>query len=240
MKPFEYELENIRTLLLEMLDLVKDQIHLTKEALLTNDHDLSGEIMRKETRVNAYELSVDREVEDFLALQAPVATDLRFAIASLKISSNLERIGDHAYQISGLVYEEKMKLNKELVELLHIPTLFDEIDDMMINVTDALVNSDIQLAKKVFKQDKTLDKINKKLPGLLQEYHLKKKESIENLLLLARTIGKLERVGDLIKNIAEEIIFYYESKVLRHRKKNKKIARKFGDIPSLEDEQLSE
>lgn len=107
MKPFEYELENIRTLLLEMLDLVKDQIHLTKEALLTNDHDLSGEIMRKETRVNAYELSVDREVEDFLALQAPVATDLRFAIASLKISSNLERIGDHAYQISGLVYEEK-------------------------------------------------------------------------------------------------------------------------------------
>ncbi len=240
MKPFEYELENIRTLLLEMLELVKDQIHLTKEALLTADQDLSGEIMRKETRVNSYELSVDREVEDFLALQAPVATDLRFAIASLKISSNLERIGDHAYQISSLVFNDKMKINKELVELLHIPTLFDEIDEMMINVTEALVTGDLQLAKKVFKQDKTLDKINKKLPGLLQDYHQKKKEGIENLLLLARTIGKLERVGDLIKNNAEEIVFYYESKVLRHRKKNKKIARKFGDLPDIEDEPASE
>lgn len=225
MKPFEYEIDNLRELIFEMLELVKDQMHLTKEALLTNDHELSSEIMRKEKRVNSYELTIDREVEDFLALQAPVAADLRFAIAILKISASLERIGDHAFRISSLVFDEKMAINKELVELLHIPTLFDEIDDMLINITEALDSADIQLAKKVFKQDKTLDKINKKLPSLLESYNKKHKDDISNLIMLSRTVGKLERCGDLAKNMAEEIIFYYESKVIKHRKKNKRITK---------------
>lgn len=226
MKPFEYEIENIRTLIFEMFELVKDQIHLTKEALLTNDHELSGEIMRKEKRVNSYELSIDREVEDFLALQSPVAADLRFAIAILKISASLERIGDHAFIISELIFKDKMTINKELVELLQIPTLFDEIDDMLINTLDAFETGDIKLAKKVFKQDKILDKTNKKLPELLQGYNKKHKSDISNLILLSRTVSKLERCGDMAKNIAEEIIFYYESKVVKHRKKNKQITKK--------------
>lgn len=226
MKAFEYELESLSDLIFEMLDLVKDQIHLTKEALLTGDQDLSSEIMRKEKRVNAYEISVDRECEDFLALQTPVASDLRFTMAVLKISSALERIGDHAYGISSFVFDDLLKLNKELVELLQIPTLFDDIDDMLSNTIEALESGDIKLAKKVFKQDKEIDKINRKLPKLISEYYKKNDGNIEDLILLSRTIGKLERVGDLTKNIAEEIIFYYESKVIKHKKKNKRIEKK--------------
>lgn len=231
MKPFEYEIENIKTLIFEMFELIKDQVHLTKEALLSSDQELSGEIMRKEKRVNSYELSIDREIEDFLALQAPVASDLRFAIAILKISTSLERIGDHAYRISTLVYDEQLKVKKELVELLQIAVLFDEIDNMILNVTESLEKADIEQAKKVFKQDKTLDKINKKLPKLLDDYYQKKKSiDLSNIILLSRVVGKLERIGDLIKNIAEEIIFYYESEVIRHRKKNQKISKKLGEI----------
>ncbi len=230
MKPFEYEIDNLRTLSFEMLELVKDQMHMTKEALLTNDLELSGEIMRKEKRVNSFELSIDRECEDFLALFSPVAADLRFAIAILKISGSLERIGDHAYRISCLIFDEKMHLDKELVELLHIPTLFDEIDDMLHNIGDSLETGDITIAKKVFKQDKALDKINKKLPGLLEQYMKNNKADFTNLILVSRTIGKLERVGDLIKNMAEEVIFYYESKIIKHKKKNKKIEKKLGEL----------
>jgi phosphate transport system protein len=226
MKPFEYELENLKTLGFEMIELVQDQIRLCKEALLTGDNELACEIMRKEKRVNSYELSIDRECEDFLALHAPVASDLRFTMAMIKISESLERIGDHAYRISSFIYEKKLKVNKELVELLHLSTLFDEIDDMFINVSDSLDNGDIKLAKRVFKQDKQLDKINNKLPELLQGYAKKKNGDITHLILLSRTIGKLERVGDLIKNIAEEIIFYYESKVIKHKKRNKFIRKK--------------
>ena len=228
LKPFEYEIENLRNLLFEMLELVKDQMHLTKEALLTGDHELSCEIMRKEKRVNSYELSIDRECEDFLALHTPVASDLRFTIAVIKISESLERIGDHAYRISSFVFDDYLKLNKELVEITHIPTLFDEIDDMLINISDALETGDSSIAKKVFKQDKVINKINKNIPKLLSEYSAKNKDEFANLILLSRTIGKLERAGDLIKNIAEEILFYYDSKVIKHKKKNKSIDKRFG------------
>jgi phosphate transport system protein len=237
MKPFEYEIENIKTLITEMFELVKDQMHLTKEALLTGDHDLTSEIMRKEKRVNSYELSVDREVEDFLVLQAPVATDLRFAIAILKIASSLERIGDHAYRISSLVLEDQLKINKELIELLHVSTLFNELDEMLLNVSDALESGEVELAKKVFKQDKVLDKINKKLPKILNAYHQEKGGDISNIILLSRVIGKLERIGDLTKNIAEEIIFYYQSEVIKHRKKNKKISKKLGELEQNSQEE---
>jgi phosphate transport system protein len=230
MKPFEYEIENIKTLISEMFELVKEQMHLTKEALLTEDHDLTSEIMRKEKRVNSYELSIDREVEDFLVLQAPVATDMRFAIAILKIASNLERIGDHAYRISSLVFDDQLKINKELVELLQITTLFDELDEMLKHVSGALESGEVELAKKVFKQDKVLDKINKKLPKLFKDYYHKKDVDVSNVILWSRVIGKLERVGDLTKNIAEEIIFYYQSEVIKHQKKNKKISKKLGEI----------
>jgi phosphate transport system protein len=228
MKPFEYELENLKSLTFEMLELVQDQMHLTKEALLTADHELSCEIMRKEKRVNSFELTIDRECEDFLALHTPVASDLRFTIAILKIATNLERIGDHAYRISSFVFDDLMTLNKELVEITQLPVLFDEIDEMLINVSEAIDNGDIQLAKRVFKQDKVLDKINRKLSPILVEYYKKHDQDLNNLFLLSRTIGKLERVGDLIKNIAEEILFYNESKVVKHKKKNKQIEKKLS------------
>ena len=235
MKPFEYEIENLRSLVFEMLDLVKDQIHLTKEVLLTGDQELSCEIMRKEKRVNAYELSIDRECEDFLALHTPVASDLRFTMAMLKISGSLERIGDHAYRMSSFVFDDLLSLNKELVELVNLPSLFDEIDDMLINISDALENSDSKIAKKVFKQDKVLDKINKTSFKLLSDYHKSHKGDLSNLLLLSRIIGKLERVGDLTKNIAEEILFYNDSKIVKHKKKNKRIEKKLQPDNTQED-----
>lgn len=230
MKPFEYEIESLKSIINEMLNLVRKQMLLTKEALLDNNQEISEEVMRNEKRVNSIELSIERECEDFLALQAPVATDLRFAIAMLKISGDLERIGDHAYGISNFVFDDLLALNKQLIELLLLETVFTEIDEMFENVIESLDSGDIQFAKRVFKQDKVLDKLNKKIPKLLDDYLKDKKDSVKNLILISRTIGKLERVGDLLKNIAEDIIFYYESKVLRHKKKNKRIEKKLGTV----------
>lgn len=226
MKSFEYELENIKETLLEMLDLVRDQIHLSKEALLVNDQELSYEIISKEKRVNSFELSIERDCEDFLTLKSPVAADLRLTIAMLKMSTSLERIGDHAYGISSFVFDDMMELNKTLVEILHIPSLFDQIDEMFENISEAFDTGDLSKMKKVFKQDKVLDKIYRKVPSILDDYLKNNKDSIPNIILLSRTMGKLERVGDLLKNMAEELIFFYESKVIRHKKKNKYIDKK--------------
>ncbi len=228
MIPLEYEIDHLKNIFFEMVDLVRDQLTLTKEALLTNDTDVASEVMRKESRVNSYELTIDRECEDFLALHSPVAADLRLTIAILKMSGSLERIGDHAYRISSFLYEDKLTLSKEMIKLVHLPDLFDEIDSMLDNVINSLENSDVKLAKTVFKKDKAIDKINKKIPDLMQDHLKSSKDKVADVILVASTIGKLERVGDLIKNMAEEIIFYIESKIIKHKKRNKKIRKRFN------------
>ncbi len=229
MKPIEFEIEKLKNLIFEMFELVQSQMNLTKEVLLSGDHDLSSEVMRKEKRVNAVEISIDRECEEFLAMQNPVASDLRFAIAIIKTAGNLERIGDHAYRISSYVFDDIMKLSPKLLEIASISIIFEEIESMMNNVSEALENGDSSLAKKVFKQDKVLDKVNKKLGHSLEDYMKDHPKDLNNLFLLSKTISKLERVGDLVKNIAEEIIFYHDSKVVKHKKKNKRIDKKLGE-----------
>jgi phosphate transport system protein len=229
MKPIEFEIERLRNVTFEMFELVKGQLLLTKDVMLTGDHDLSCEVMRKEKRVNAFEISIDRECEEFLAMQNPVASDLRFVICILKTSGNLERIGDHTYRICSYVFDDIMKLNSELIKIASVSIIFDEIDSMLSHVIQALENGDSTIAKQVFKQDKILDKVNKKLPQLLVDYIKENPKDLNNLFLLSKTISKLERVGDLIKNIAEEVIFYHDSKVVKHIKKNKRIDKKLGE-----------
>lgn len=230
MKPIEFEIERLRNVTFEMFELVKGQLLLTKDVMLTGDHDLSCEVMRKEKRVNAFEISIDRECEEFLAMQNPVASDLRFAICILKTSGNLERIGDHTYRICSYVFDDIMKLNSELIKIASVSIIFDEIDSMLNHVMQSLENGDSTIAKQVFKQDKILDKVNKKLPQLLVDYIKENPKDLNNLFLLSKTISKLERVGDLIKNIAEEVIFYHDSKVVKHIKKNKRIDKKLGEV----------
>ena len=228
MIPLEYEIDRLKEIFQEMIELVRDQFALTKEALLTNDAEVAGEVMRKESRVNSYELTIDRECEDFLALHAPVAADLRLAIAILKMSTSLERIGDHAYRISSFVYDEELKLKEEVINLVQLPELFDDIDNMLKVILEAFEQGDAKLAKKVFKKDKILDKMNKKVPLLLEGYMKNSKETLPTIILIARIVGKLERSGDQIKNMAEEIVFYLDSKVIKHKKKNKRIKKLFA------------
>ena len=235
MIPLEYEIDRIKNIFLEMIDLVRDQMALTKEALLKNDMDIAQEVMRKERRVNSYELTIDRECEDFMALHTPVAADLRLTIAILKMSGGLERIGDHAFGTCAFVCDEKLKLTTELIELSHLEELFNDVDEMLDNIIKAFEENDVSKAKTVFKKDKIIDKMNRKLPELMDSYLKDSKDKVSNLILLARVIGKLERSGDLIKNMAEEIIFYVESKVIKHRKKNKKIQKRFN-LPKLSRE----
>ena len=227
MIPLEYEIDRLKNIFFEMVELVRDQLSLAKEALLNNDVEAASEVMRKESRVNSYELTIDRECEDFLALHSPVAADLRLTIAILKMSGSLERIGDHAYRISSFLYDDKLILTKQVIKLVQLSDLFNEIDSMLDNVMAALENSDVKKAKTVFKKDKTIDKINRMVPELMQKYLKDSKDKVANVILVARTVAKLERVGDLVKNMAEEIIFYLESEVIKHKRRNKKIRKQF-------------
>lgn len=227
MIPIEYELERLTKTCYDMFELVIDQLKRCEKIVLEKNTEFADDVVRKEIRVNAFEINIDRQCEDILALKAPVATDLRFVIAILKISSSLERIGDHAFHIAEYALKGELQLSDERYRELMLDEMFQVVIDMLNTAVNALEKGDSELAKSVSKKDKILDKNTKKAPVLLEKYIIEDKKVILAALDTYRLISKIERVGDLIKNITEEIIFYIESEVVRHKKRNKKIFKKY-------------
>ncbi len=203
----------------DMLSLCQSQLEKAKNALVNHDTDLAEEVINTEKRVNALDLKIEKDCEKFLALYNPVAIDLRFIMAIRKINFDLERIADHAEGISRYVVEERKPLSPQLLEVLKFETMYETITSMFENVTVAYENKDVKIARKVFKKDKVLDKINRKSFKLIEVEIRKNIEITGEALILFSVIKKMERVGDLLKNIAEEIIFYIEAEVVKHKKK---------------------
>ena len=204
---------------LKMLSLCISQLEKSKEAFRNHDGDLAEEVIITETRVNALDLKIENDCEKFLALYNPVASDLRFIMATMKINFDLERIADHAYGISRYVVDEDKQIAPHLFEVLNFDKMYDTIESMFENITTAYEKNDVKSARKVFKKDKILDKINAKSFSIIEEEIKKDNSTIGQTLLLFAVIKKFERVGDLIKNIAEEIIFYIDAEVIKHQRK---------------------
>jgi len=204
---------------LEMLTLCISQIEKATEAFLTHDTDLAEEVINTETRVNALDLKIENDCEKFLALYNPVAIDLRFIMAILKINFDLERIADHAYGISKYIIDQDKKIDARLFDVLKFDVIYETITSMFDDITTAYETKDASFARKVFKKDKILDKINANAFAIIEEEIKKDISVVDQTLLLFAVVKKYERVGDLIKNIAEEIIFYIDAEVLKHKKK---------------------
>lgn len=217
MTQLETELQLLKNEVINMWNLVRSQLEKAKTAMLSFDKDLAREVVLKERRVNGSELKIDRDCENIFALLTPVAVDLRFVLAVLKINSNLERIGDIAEGIAKYVLNMEAELNKEFLETTHVLQMFDEAIIILEDTLSAFENEDTILARKVFKKDEFLDDINLKANRLIEDHLKSHPGEIEEGLYILSIIRKLERVGDQSKNISEEIIFYLEAKVLKHK-----------------------
>jgi phosphate transport system protein len=217
MTQLEIELQLLKKEVINMWNLVQSQLVKARTSLLEFDKDLSREIVLKERRVNGSELKIDRDCENIFALLTPVAVDLRFVLAVLKINSNLERIGDIAEGIAKYILSVENPFKTELLEATSVMGMFDQAIDILDNTLSAFENEDTLLARQVFKKDEFLDGINMKANELIEGYLSKYPEDIDQSLYMLSIIRKLERVGDQSKNISEEIIFYLEAKVLKHK-----------------------
>ncbi len=211
------ELQLLKTDTLNMWKLVRQQLSKGKEALVHHDKDLARQVVAVERRVNAYELKIDRDCENIFALFTPVAIDLRFVLAALKINSNLERIGDIAEGIARFVIDIDKSFDPELLKVSRIVEMFELSDAMLIDASKAYEKEDTKLARTLFKRDEKLDEINGNASHVITDYIKTHPENIRESLHILSMIRKLERVGDQTKNIAEEIIFYLEAKVLKHK-----------------------
>ncbi|MFC5284192.1 phosphate signaling complex protein PhoU [Pedobacter alpinus] len=222
MTHLETELKKLKEDTTEMWRLVIQQLEKALHSLRTFDKDFSRDVISSEKRVNAMELKIDRDCESIFALYNPVAIDLRFALATLKINNNLERIGDIAEGICKFILSEKEPFDKELLNCTQFDLMYESANQIVLDVLKAFEEEDTKLARSIFKKDELLDDINAEANKNVAEFILKHPEKTEQALNVLSIIRRLERVGDQSKNIAEEIIFYIEAKVLKHYKNNKK------------------
>jgi len=225
MNHLETELQELRQTTVQMWNLVISQIKKTRMALQQFDSDIAREVNATEKRVNAMELKIDQDCENIIALFNPVAIDLRFVLAILKINNNLERTGDIAQGIAKLVIQSNAAFEPNLVAQSEIYRMMDESIEMLESLLKSFEQEDSQLARTIFARDEILDVINRNANEKIAEDIRQNPENIEQSLNCLSSIRKLERVrvGDQCKNIAEEIIFYLEAKVLKHLKKKYKI-----------------
>lgn len=203
----------------EMLNLVHKQVQLAYEAFTSFDTDLAEEVILKEKRVNALDVRTEKDTDHFIALYSPVATDLRFALALLKINYNLERIGDQAFDIANHTVDLNQKLVPELVERMQFNLMFETLEGMFKDVETAFLTENLKLARKVFKKDKIINDINANAFDIVAEDAIKSPELIRQYLMALVVMKKFEKVGDLLKNISESIIYFIDAEILKHKKK---------------------
>lgn len=213
------QLDQLREDLSDMAFLVQSQLSKSIASLLEKDEDLANEVLHNEKRVNAYELKIDKDCENIFALLTPLAHDMRLVFATLKINADLERIGDYADGIARLVILGHKQFDKVLVEKIQVEEMYDIAAAMLRDVIVAYTENDSRLARTVFSTDLQVNKINGQAVPIVVEYCKAANENLEQALHLLSIIHKLERVGDHVTNIAEEIIFFKEARILKHGNK---------------------
>lgn len=212
------ELKLLKEEVVDMCGLTHSQLSKSLSALLNFDKDLAREVLMVEKRVNSAELKIDRDCEDIFAIYSPVAVDLRFLLAVLKINTNLERIGDIAEGIARLIVDTENPFSQELLDNTKVVEMFGEALQIVEEIMAAFEKEDSAIARSIFKKDEFLDTINRDANNLIIQYLNTHPGEMDQALNVLSIIRKLERVGDQAENIAEEIIFFIEAKVIKHSK----------------------
>lgn len=219
MEHLQVELDTLRQELSQMLDLVLAQTKRAERAFLSNERAAVKEIAATEKLVNATELQIDSRCETILALFTPVAVDLRFVLSALKINVNLERIGDLADGVGRTVVHSKDSFDKNLLEKAGAYEAFKALLEMFDALIEAYEKEDTLLARDIFAKDKILDDIVNKGVRSVEDYLMGNTANLSQAIQLLSVMKMIERVGDHLKNVAEEIIFYAEARVLKHSTK---------------------
>jgi phosphate transport system protein len=218
-KHFSRELEKIKKEILSLGAKVEEQVRMAIQAVETNDAELAKQIIKTDFHIDEMEVEIEEDCLKILALHQPVAVDLRFLIAVIKINNDLERIGDQAVNIAERV---DVIAKRDLSELFFDYTAMGEkVQDMLKMSLDALVNMDYDMAHSVVMRDDEVDQIKVDAYDRIKQAMSKHPDKIGyliNLLLISR---HLERLADHTTNIAEEVIYLIEGEIVRHAAYNR-------------------
>ncbi len=211
---FQRELQELKESLLKMAALVEEAISTAVRSLVNRDSDLAKKTFEGEDRINRMEIDIEDTCLKLLALRHPMAADLRFITSAMKIITDLERMGDQAVNIA----ERAVSLNQEpqLKPYIDIPRIAEITQSMVKDVLDAFVNSDSKLARSVCARDDVVDGLNDQVFRELLTFMMSDPQTITRAVHLMIVCRCLERIGDHATNIAEDVIFLVDARVIKH------------------------
>jgi phosphate transport system protein len=213
MEHFDNELGELKQKLLTMASHAETAVNRAVEALVTRNLDLALQVKTDDTIIDQLEVEVDN-LAIYLLSKAPLARDLRFVTVAMKISQNLERIGDEATKIAkrarDLSKEPPLKINLELPQMAGLAL------QMLKSALDAFVARDSVAARATIPRDLEVDALNKKINRELTDYMMSDRESIPRCLNLMIASRSLERIADHATNVAEEVVYLCDAQDIRH------------------------
>jgi phosphate transport system protein len=210
---FDHELDELKQKLLAMASHAENSVNRAVEALVNRNLDLALQVKANDEVIDQFEVEIDDLAINLLA-KAPLASDLRLVTVAMKISQNLERVGDEAAKIAkrarDLAKEPPLKLSLEL------PKMAAQALGMLKASLDAFVHRNSAAARSLIPQDKAIDALNKQINRQLTEHMMSDRESIPRCLHLMVVSRSLERIADHAKNVAEEVVYLCEAQDIRH------------------------
>ncbi|HYG36140.1 MAG TPA: phosphate signaling complex protein PhoU [Clostridia bacterium] len=215
---FEQELAGLKNTLLTMASHAESAVRRAVEALMNRDYDLAERVRAEDEIIDRFEVEVDETAIRLLA-KAPLASNLRLITVAMKISQNLERVGDEATKIAKRARDlcQEAPLNSGDA----IPRMAELALQMLKSSLDAFVNQDPAAARALIPQDKQVDALNKDVHRQLAAQMSQNPETIARCLHLMVVAKSLERIADHAKNVAEEVVYLCEAEDIRHSGKTK-------------------
>lgn len=214
-KHLQHDLDRLKKDILALGAMVEESIHKAIASLVRRDPELAREVLAGDDVIDRKELEVEDLCLKVLALHQPVAGDLRFIVAVMKVNNDLERMGDHAQNIAEralfLATHPPIEVDLDFARML------DAVRSMVTQSLDALVNHDPKLARAVLAQEDGVDRLNEHMFTVLQDLMTRDSGTIERAVQVLSVSRHLERIADLATNIAEDIVFMVEGEVIRHR-----------------------
>jgi phosphate transport system protein len=211
---FDQDLAGLKETLLTMASHAESAVSRALKALVERDEALATQVQADDSVLDRFEMELDEICIDLLALKAPVASDLRLITVAMKISQNLERVGDEATKVARRVLE--LIREAPLKPYVDLPRMCQLATDMLKDSLDAFVNGNTAKAEAIILRDEQVDALNKQLHSELINLMLKDPQTITRSLNLMVISKSLERIADHATNIAEEVVFLFEARDIRH------------------------
>ena len=214
-KHIERQIENLKERILRVGTLVEEAISKSITALINRDAALAQRVIANDEEIDRMEVEVEEECLKILALYQPVAADLRFVVAVLKINNDLERMGDLARNIAKRVAQLAGGQSHGLPP--EIRTMATQAQEMVKQCLDAVVKGDPALARQIRAEDDAVDDARLQIRRQILQGIKNSPEDVENLLRVNSVSKHIERIADMATNIAEDVIYMVEGEIVRHR-----------------------